>query len=38
VGHDLAASPQDRQEGYGLQLTVFLQAANPVGASRPGFS
>ena len=36
VGHDLAASPEDREEGYGLQLTV-LQAANPVGSSRPGF-
>jgi hypothetical protein len=37
VGHDLAASPEDRKEGYGLQLIVFFEAANPGGSSRPGF-
>jgi hypothetical protein len=37
VGHNLAAPPEDREEGYRLQLIVFFEAADPVGASRPVF-
>ncbi|MGX9143602.1 hypothetical protein [Mesorhizobium sp. 128a] len=37
MGHDLAASPEDREEDHGLQLAVFSEAEDPVGASRSVF-